>query len=265
MLVNRSVFILFSLVFIINFSYIGIVLGANGDDRKIMSIRKANERGLGKHSWLTSYHTFSFANYYDPKHMGFRSLRVINEDTIKGGHGFDSHPHKNMEIISYVIEGALQHKDSVGNETIIRPNEIQRMSAGTGVIHSEHNNEKNKETHFYQIWILPKKQGVKPSYAQKSFEHELNKNKLTLVVSNVGREGSISIDQDVDIYVSRLKKGDSFEFKPRSNRYLWIQIVKGTLSVNGVEVSAGDGLSSEGEALNFNSKENSEFILFDLN
>jgi len=274
MLFNRYIYIFFSLFFIPLVSYTETVLTSTKGDRQIsstgdhsmISIRKANERGLGKRSWLTSHHTFSFANYYDPKHMGYKNLRVINEDIIQGGHGFDSHSHENMEIISYVIEGALQHKDSTGNETIIRPNEIQRMSAGSGVTHSEYNLAADKETHFYQIWITPKKRGTQPSYAQKSFAKELNKNKLTLVVSNTGREGSISIDQDVDIYVSRLKKGDLLEFKSRQNRHLWVQMVKGKMSVNGLEISAGDGLSTEGHhPLNFNSHEHSEFILFDLN
>lgn len=273
MVIKRAIYIFFSCVIVFHLGYIETALGAPNESRhrvslgnnRMVSLRKASERGLSKNSWLVSRHTFSFAEYHDPKHTSFRSLRVINEDKIQGGSGFDSHPHQNMEIVSYVMEGALRHKDSMGNEMIIRPNEVQRMSAGTGVIHSEYNHEKNKETHLYQIWITPKNRGMQPSYAQKSFENELKKNKLTLVVSNTGREGSITIDQDVDIYISRLKQGEALEFKSKVNRYQWIQMVKGKMSVNGIEVSAGDGVSNEGTPLNFNSKENSEFIVFDLN
>ncbi len=161
----------------------------NKEKRSTLILRKAGERGLSKNDWLVSRHSFSFADYYDPKHSGFRDLLVINEDKIQGEKGFGSHPHKNMEIISYVMSGALKHKDSMGNETIIRPNEVQRMSAGTGVIHSEFNHIKDKETHFYQIWITPKTKGSSPSYAQKSFENAFKENKLILVASNTGREG----------------------------------------------------------------------------
>jgi len=229
-----------------------------------LSVRKADERGLSKNAWLISHHTFSFSDYYNPEHMGFRALSVINEDKIQGGQGFDTHPHKNMEIITYVIEGTLRHKDSMGNEGVIHPNEIQRMSAGKGVTHSEYNNEKNKETHLYQIWITPKNRGTTPSYAQKSFASELKNNKLTLVVSNTGRDGSISVDQNVEIYVSRLKKGESLEFKPQTDHYVWVQMVKGKMQINGVLVSEGDAISGKSEPLNFQTDENSEFMIFDL-
>jgi len=240
------------------------VLAAQGEG-SLITIRKANERGLSKHSWLQSYHTFAFGEYFDAKHKGFHALRVINEDTIQAQKGFDPHPHQNMEIISYVVEGSLEHKDSMGNTTIIRPNEVQRMSAGTGVVHSEYNYEKNKNTHFYQIWIIPKENGVAPSYGQKSFASELKNKKLVLVVSNTGREGSISVGQDVDMYLSRLQKEDKLEYPCQAGRHIWIQVVKGKIGVNDNVVTAGDGLSlSHENLLKIKAQDQSEFMLFDL-
>lgn len=240
----------------------------------MLLIRKADERGSSEHGWLKSAFTFSFADYYDPKFMNFRTLRVINEDIIKGGKGFDSHPHDNMEIITYVMSGALQHKDSMGNTSIIRPGEVQRMSAGTGIVHSEYNYEKDKETHLYQIWIVPSKKGIKPSYAQKSFEDKLKTNQLVLVVSQNAREGSIGIEQDADLYLAKLEKDGSLNFAVRPNRHIWVQMIKGTMTVNGQEISAGDGLNTGSDnrnpaaenptVLSFLAKENAEFMLFDL-
>jgi redox-sensitive bicupin YhaK (pirin superfamily) len=232
----------------------------------MLLVRKAVERGFSERSWLKSAFTFSFSDYYDPKYMGFRSLRVINEDFIKGGAGFDSHPHNDMEIITYVIKGALQHKDSMGNTSIIRPGEVQRMTAGTGIVHSEYNYEKDSDTHLYQIWITPSKKDSKPSYAQKSFENELKNNKLVLVISKNAREGSIAIDQDADLYLSRLSKGESISFDVQPGRYVWLQMVKGKMKVNNEELSAGDGLNTSGKAitLNFSALEDGEFMLFDL-
>ncbi|MCM2280470.1 MAG: pirin family protein [Bdellovibrionaceae bacterium] len=231
----------------------------------MIRIRKSDERGLADHGWLKSRHTFSFADYYDPKFMGFRSLRVINEDRIEGGTGFGSHPHRDMEIISYVIQGALAHKDSMGNQTLIRPGEVQRMSAGTGVVHSEYNAIPNGETHFFQIWILPQAPGGTPGYGQKSFESELNSKKLVLVVSQDGRDGSISIKQDADLYISRLSSGDALDFRVRPTRGLWLQVAYGHLNINGEELSTGDALAFEAaEQLEAQANEKSEFLLFDL-
>ena len=175
----------------------------------MIEVRKANDRGHGNHGWLNSYHTFSFASYRDPKHMGFRSLRVMNEDRVAAGQGFGEHAHDNMEIVSYVLEGALEHKDSLGNGEVLKPGEFQRISAGTGITHSEFNPSDRESTHFYQIWLLPKSQGIEPSYEQKHFaDAELN-NALRMVASPDGRDGSLSIHQDAKIYLSKLENGNS--------------------------------------------------------
>ena len=231
----------------------------------MLQLRKSEDRGNANHGWLKSKHTFSFAGYYHPEHMGFRSLRVINEDRIEGGTGFDAHPHRDMEIISYVVDGALEHEDSMGNKAIIRPNEVQRMTAGSGVVHSEYNAQPDDVTHFFQIWIMPKTRGGKPGYGQKSFAKELETQKLVHVISQDGRDGSISINQDADMYISRLKAGDELEYKLAAKRGAWVQVVKGELSVNGKTVSTGDALSFENEqTLQSKAGASSEFILFDL-
>jgi quercetin 2,3-dioxygenase len=231
----------------------------------MLKIRKSDERGLANHGWLKSRHTFSFADYYDPQFMGFRSLRVINEDRIDGGTGFGKHGHKDMEIISYVVEGALLHEDSMGTKAIIRPGEVQRMTAGTGVMHSEYNDQPNDVTHFLQIWIQPKTNNVVPGYGQKSFETDLNTKKSVLVISEEGRDGSISINQDADIYISRLIQGDEYEFKLRPNRGVWLQVVQGQLSINGSLMATGDAVSFENdEHLKIAAAGKCEFILFDL-
>jgi quercetin 2,3-dioxygenase len=231
----------------------------------MLQLRKSEERGFANHGWLKSRHTFSFANFYDPQFMGFRALRVINEDRIDGGTGFGKHGHKDMEIISYVVSGALQHEDSMGTKAIIRPGEVQRMTAGTGVMHSEYNAQPNDVTHFFQIWIEPKTNNAAPGYGQKSFETELNSKKSVLVISQDGRDGSIGINQDADMYISRLSKGDDFEFQLRPNRGAWLQVVEGQLNVNGKNISTGDGVSFENaEQLQINAESKSEFILFDL-
>ncbi|HEY8272083.1 MAG TPA: pirin family protein [Pseudobdellovibrionaceae bacterium] len=231
----------------------------------MLQLRKSGDRGFADHGWLKSQHGFSFAEYYDPKFMGFRTLRVINEDLIEGGMGFGSHPHRDMEIISYVVKGALQHQDSMGTKAMIRPGEVQRMSAGSGVIHSEYNAVPDQETHIFQIWIQPNARGGAPGYEQKSFDSELSAKKLVLVVSGDGRDGSLSIKQDADMYISRLKAEDDLEFKLRPGRGAWVQVVSGSLKINGYELSVGDAAAFENdELLRFKAKDQSELILFDL-
>jgi redox-sensitive bicupin YhaK (pirin superfamily) len=231
----------------------------------MMQLRKSDARGLANHGWLKSLHTFSFASYFDPEQMGFRSLRVINEDRIDGGTGFGAHPHRDMEIISYVVKGALEHQDSMGTKAIIRPGEVQRMSAGSGVVHSEYNKLADDETHFFQIWIQPKSRGGEPGYGQKSFAEELAKKNLVLVVSEDGRDGSISIKQDADLYISRLKADEELSFNLRSGRGAWIQIVSGSVSLNGRELKTGDGIAvTSVDELRFLAAQPTELLLFDL-
>lgn len=231
----------------------------------MLQVRKSEERGVGDHSWLQSRHSFSFAGYYDPKHMGFRSLRVINEDRIIGGSGFGDHSHRNMEIISYVISGALEHKDSMGHQTVIHPGEVQKMSAGTGVVHSEFNQSKEDMAHFLQIWIVPDQKETEPHYGQKSFAAELEEQPLVLALSKDGRSGSIKILQDADIYLSRLNEGQELKIKVRPNRGVWIQMIKGSIDVNGIELKSSDGASTTNESeLTIMAKQKSEWILFDL-
>jgi quercetin 2,3-dioxygenase len=231
----------------------------------MLEVRRSNERGYADHQWLKSNHTFSFADYYDPKHMGFRSLRVINEDRIEGGTGFAAHPHRDMEIISYVVKGALEHKDSMGTKAIILPGEVQRMSAGAGITHSEYNHQLDEETHFFQIWIMPKTKGGQAGYGQKSFEAELNSKKLVLVISQDGRDGSIDIKQDADLCISRLKKNEDLDFKLREGRGAWVQIVRGQVTANSLKLEQGDAASfSREQLLQFKANQDSEFLLFDL-
>ncbi len=231
----------------------------------MLQLRRSDERGTADHGWLRSRHTFSFADYYHPKFMGFRNLRVINEDRIDGGTGFGAHPHRDMEIISYVVKGALRHKDSMGTEAIIKPGEVQRMSAGTGVVHSEYNAVPDEESHFFQIWIQPESFGGKPGYGQKSFDADLGSKKLVLVVSRDGRDGSLPIKQDADMYISRLKEKDVLDYQVRPGRGVWVQVVKGELTVDGKVLGAGDAASTEEpQALRFEARGDSELILFDL-
>lgn len=235
----------------------------------MFQLRKSDERGLANHGWLKSRHTFSFADYHDPKHMGFRSLRVINEDRIASGTGFGSHPHRDMEIISYVVTGALEHKDSMETKAIIRPGEVQRMSAGSGVVHSEYNVNPEGETHFFQIWIQPKERGGTPGYGQRSFESQISQQDLVLVISSNGRDGSISIKQDVDMYISRLPQNQTVNFPLRQKRGAWIQLIRGRINVNGNEAQTGDAISVENTVasdlvISILALEACEFILFDI-
>lgn len=232
----------------------------------MFKIRRSHERGSGDHGWLRSKHSFSFANYYDPKNMGFRDLRVINEDYIKGGMGFGAHPHRDMEIITYVVKGALEHQDSMGNRSTILPGEVQHMSAASGVVHSEYNKLPEDEVHLLQIWIMPNRNGGEPGYGQKSFETELNTGRLVVVASPDGREGSIPIRQDAQLMVARPKAGASYEWKVPAGRAAWVQVIKGELSIGGETLNPGDALSTEtAETLTISAKTASEFLLFDLN
>lgn len=231
----------------------------------MIELRKANDRGHGDHGWLNSYHTFSFASYHDPKHMGFRSLRVMNEDRVAAGKGFGEHAHDNMEIISYVLEGALEHKDSLGNGEVLKPGEFQRISAGTGITHSEFNPSKSEATHFYQIWLRPKSQGIEPSYEQKRFADEELKNTLRVVASPDGRDGSLSIHQDAIIYLSKLENGKAISHPLSSGRYAWLQVLRGSVTLNGKALETSDGAAISDEAeLTITATSDAEMMLFDL-
>jgi redox-sensitive bicupin YhaK (pirin superfamily) len=228
-------------------------------------MRRAEERGHANHGWLDSYHTFSFGGYYDPQHMGFAKLRVINDDTVSPGAGFDTHGHRDMEIISYVLDGALQHKDSMGNGSLIRPGDVQRMSAGSGVTHSEFNASKSEPVHFLQIWILPEKQGLEPSYEQKAYSKEARSGRLRLVGSRDGREGSLTIHQDVDLYATLFSDSDSVTHKLADGRKGWVQVAKGSVIVNDNEVFAGDGIALEGpKTITLTGSADAEILLFDM-
>ena len=231
----------------------------------MIKIRKSKDRGLAEHGWLKSHHTFSFAGYYDPAYSGYGVLRVINEDTIDGDSGFPTHPHQNMEILSYVIEGALEHQDSMGTKSIILPGEIQRMSAGTGVQHSEQNHLKDKKTHFLQIWITPEKYALQPSYAQKSFQTEFSTGQLILLASKNGDNNSITIHQDTNIYACKGNNKSEINFKINANRHIWIQVVHGPVHIEKKHLESGDGAAIEKlDSLHLSWEKNSEFLLFDL-
>jgi hypothetical protein len=231
----------------------------------MITIRPANERGGGNHGWLDTRHTFSFSSYYDPRHMGFRGLRVINEDVVAPGQGFGEHGHRDMEILSYVVSGGLGHRDSMGNGEVIRPHEWQRMTAGTGVQHSEMNASKTEPVHFLQIWILPEAQGIEPGYEQKLFAPEEKSGRLRLVASRDGREGSLKIHQDVSVYNALLRNGEAVEHRLVEGRHAWLQVVKGAVELNGAKLGAGDGAAvSDESALAIRATDDSEVILFDL-
>lgn len=231
----------------------------------MINVRKSDSRGDANHGWLKSKHTFSFADYYDENFMGFGPLRVINEDRIDGGTGFGTHGHKDMEIISYVIDGAIQHKDSMGNVAIVKPGEVQRMSAGTGVRHSEQNDLKDKVTHFLQIWIMPEKNGIAPSYGQKSFENDFGCSDMILVASKSGRNGSVSMNQDVDMYAAKAQDAGEKTVKTYVHRKLWVQVIAGEVKVDGTRLEAGDGAGiTQVEALKLEWTKGSEFLFFDM-
>lgn len=231
----------------------------------MITVRKSSDRGVGRHGWLTTHHTFSFANYYDPRFMGFRDLRVINEDTVAPGRGFGAHHHDNMEIVSIVMEGALAHRDSTGGEGVLRPGEVQRMSAGTGVVHSEFNGSETEPVHFFQIWILPEREGIRPGYEQKFFAEEERRGRLRLLVAPGGSDGALDIHQDVRLYSAVLDGGAEVTHSPASGRAAWLQAARGSVTVNGVVLAQGDGAAIEDEtALTIAGNGASEILLFDL-
>jgi quercetin 2,3-dioxygenase len=231
----------------------------------MIAIRPASARGHANHGWLDTYHTFSFAGYRDPRHMGFRSLRVMNEDVVAPGQGFGEHPHNDMEIVTYVLEGALEHQDSMGNGEVLRAGEFQRMSAGTGITHSEFNPSRDEPVHLYQIWLIPNRKGIEPSYEQKRFAEEDRRNRLQLVASRDAAEGSLLIHQDAQIYLSTLDDGQQVTHSLGDGRHTWLQVLRGAVSLNGHDLKAGDGAAVSDERLvvmQANGK--AEVILFDL-
>ena len=227
--------------------------------------RPAEERGRTRTNWLDGRHTFSFNRYYDPRWSGFRDLLVINEDRVAPATGFPPHSHSDMEIITYIISGALEHRDSMGNTSVIRPGEVQRMSAGTGVTHSEFNPSPDEPTHLLQIWITPEREGIRPSYEQREFPSEESRGRLRLIASRAGRDGSVTLHQDAEVYGASLREGEEVVQELRGGRHAWVQVVKGSVSVNEVELKAGDGAAvSEEEKLTIRASEPSEILLFDL-
>jgi redox-sensitive bicupin YhaK (pirin superfamily) len=231
----------------------------------MIKLRKSKDRGYADHGWLKSFHTFSFANYFDRNHMNFGNLRVINEDYIAAGAGFGKHPHSDMEIITYVTKGALAHKDSMGNASTILPGEVQVMSAGSGVFHSEFNYKQDEETQLLQIWILPKEKQIAPRYDQKSFLNDFKKSDFVLVVSGSGSDGSLQINQDAEIFSAKFVKGKKFDFTTQKNRKIWIQMISGKIAIADLTIEKGDAVALEDEAaLNLVTQEDSEFLLFQL-
>lgn len=231
----------------------------------MIKIRKSEERGHLDYGWLDTYHTFSFDQYYDPAHMHFRSLRVINEDRVAAGKGFPTHSHRDMEIVTYILSGALEHRDSMGNGSVIRPGDVQRMSAGTGVAHSEFNPSDTEQVHLLQIWIMPRARSLPSSYEQKHFSEDERRGRLRLVASADGRDGSVTIQQDVQVYATILQPDSTIEHPLDENRHAWIQVARGTVNLNEHELHQGDGAGvSHERSLNISSASDAELLLFDL-
>ena len=231
----------------------------------MITIRKSGERGHFDHGWLNTFHTFSFDQYLDRRYMGFRSLRVINEDFVAAGRGFPTHGHRDMEIITYILEGALKHEDSMGNGSVIRPGDVQRMTAGTGVRHSEQNASQTDRVHLLQIWILPDKRDLEPGYEQKHFTTDDRRGRLRLVASSDGSDGSVTINQDASVFASILDQGSAVDFHTDATRYAWIQVARGSLNVNDERLEQGDGAVVVGESsLKLVANEAVELLLFDL-
>ena len=236
------------------------------NERNLMiQLRKSNDRGHANHGWLDAHHTFSFADYYDPAQTHFRSLRVINEDRVAPKMGFGMHPHRDMEIITYVIDGALRHRDSMGNTAVMRGGDVQRISAGSGIMHSEVNESESEHVHLLQIWIMPDKKNAKPAYAEKSFA-KVEPGQLHLITSKTGRDGSIPINQDADLYVAKLKQGESLKHAFAEGRNGWLQLIDGELDVNGSKLSSGDAAGiDKTDALTISAVKPAHFLFFDLN
>ena len=231
----------------------------------MITIRRATERGHFNFGWLDTSHTFSFGDYYDPRFMGFRSLRVINEDHVHGGRGFPTHGHRDMEIITYVLDGALEHRDSIGTGSVIRPGEVQRMSAGTGVRHSESNSSKTAPVHLLQIWIMPDRQGIEPSYEQKLFSDDEKRGRLRLIASPDGSDGSVRVQQDARVFATVLDAGQEVSYPLQPKRHAWVQVARGSIELNGQLLEQGDGAAISDEvALELIGKESAETLLFDL-
>lgn len=231
----------------------------------MVTVRPSHERGRFDHGWLDTAHTFSFGRFHDPDHMGFRALRVINEDVVAPGRGFDTHPHRDMEIVTWVLDGALEHKDSAGNIGVIRPGEAQRMTAGRGIFHSEYNHSRTAPVHLLQIWIHPERNGLEPGHEQREFPVESRENTLRLIASPDGADGSLTIHQDARIYATVLRAGKSAGLDLAPGRAAWVQVAKGRVRVNGQALGAGDGASVEGEpALRIEADEDAEALVFDL-
>ena len=231
----------------------------------MITLRKAQDRGHAQHGWLDSWHSFSFGDYYDPKHMGFRALRVINEDSVAPGKGFPTHSHRDMEILTYVLEGALEHKDSMGNGSVMKPGDVQRMTAGSGVGHSEFNASPTEPVHFLQIWVLPERRNLEPGYEQKNFPKSDLKGKLRVVASREGADGAVLVHQDVKLLAGTFAEGEQEKYQLAPGRHAWLHVARGSVSVNGQELSAGDALQASEEAsLELSGVSNAEVLLFDL-
>lgn len=231
----------------------------------MIRVRKAADRGHANYGWLDTWHTFSFATYQDSAHVRFRALRVMNEDFVAPGRGFGTHPHNDMEIVTYVLSGALEHRDNMGNGEVLRPGEFQRMSAGTGITHSEFNPSADEATHLYQIWLFPEKKGIEPSYEQKAFPEDERQNRLRLVASRDGAEGSLLIHQDARIYLSTLDPGHEVSLHLPPGRHAWLQVLRGGVTLNGTKLETSDGAAvSEESALSITADSEAEILLFDL-
>jgi redox-sensitive bicupin YhaK (pirin superfamily) len=231
----------------------------------MIEIRKSNDRGHADHGWLNTYFTFSFADYYDPKHVHFRTLRVLNDDRVAPGEGFPMHPHRDMEIVTYVLEGALEHRDSMGTGSVIRPGDVQYMSAGSGVTHSEFNASDKEPAHLLQIWMFPEAQGLKPVYGQKTFSKEEKSGKLRLVASPDGKNGSVKIRQDNELYATVLSEGQSVRHELKPDRHAYVQVARGNVTLNGTPLAEGDGAAISNEkAIELTGVNNAEVLLFDL-